>query len=192
MQGTPEGNYKLKALKITAVAIFSVVIVEVSIGLIVNSLAILSDGLHCLLDAISTIMLFFAVRASMQPPDEEHTYGHEKFEDIGGLIGGVTLIAVAFLIFYEAGMRIIEGSRISHRCGIRGFYRHRLRHIYRSAESYSFQKKPAYRKPLYASGTLRCNFRFKFDLACFVRFRVSYIGLLLWRLHSINSTWCLA
>ncbi|HUK85246.1 MAG TPA: cation transporter, partial [Candidatus Acidoferrum sp.] len=78
MQGAQEGNYKLKALKITAIAIFSVVILEVSIGLFVNSLAILSDGLHCLLDAISTIMLYFAVRASIKPPDEEHTYGHEK------------------------------------------------------------------------------------------------------------------
>jgi len=121
MQGTREGNYKLKALKITAVAIFSVVIVEVSIGLLVNSLAILSDGLHCLLDAISTIMLFFAVRASMEPPDEEHTYGHEKFEDIGGLIGGIVLIAVAFLIFYEAANRIMEGSGISTGVEYAGF-----------------------------------------------------------------------
>ena len=121
MQGSSEGNYKLKALKITAVAIFSVVIVEVSIGLIVNSLAILSDGLHCLLDAISTIMLFFAVRASMKPPDEEHTYGHEKFEDIGGLIGGIVLIAVAFLIFYEAANRIVEGSKIAPGVEYAGF-----------------------------------------------------------------------
>ena len=121
MQGSGEGNYKLKALKITAVAIFSVVILEVSIGLIVNSLAILSDGLHCLLDAISTIMLFFAVRASMQPPDEEHTYGHEKFEDIGGLIGGIVLIAVAILIFYEAANRIMEGSRITQGVAYVGF-----------------------------------------------------------------------
>ena len=121
MIGSKEGNYKLKALKITAVAISSVVIVEVSIGLIVNSLAILSDGLHCLLDAISTIMLFFAVRASIQPPDEEHTYGHEKFEDIGGLIGGIVLIAVAFLIFYEAAMRIVEGSKIASGVEYAGF-----------------------------------------------------------------------
>ena len=102
MQGLAEGKYKLKALKIAAVAIFSVVIVEVSLGLLVNSLAIFSDGLHALLDAVSTVMLFLAVRASMKPPDEEHTYGHEKFETIGGLIGGISLIAVAFLIFYEA------------------------------------------------------------------------------------------
>ena len=66
MQGSGEGKYKLKALKISAIAIFSVVIVELSIGWIVKSLAIQSDGLHALLDVVSTIMLFFAVRASIQ------------------------------------------------------------------------------------------------------------------------------
>src|SRR5665647_2414122 len=108
MQAVSEGKYKLKALQISAVAIFSVVIVEVSVGLFVNSLAILSDGLHALLDAVSTVMLFLAVRASIKPPDEEHTYGHEKFETIGGLTGGIVLIGVAFLIFYEAALRLLE------------------------------------------------------------------------------------
>ena len=121
MQSSGDGKYKLKALKIAAVAIFSVVIVEVSIGIFVNSLAILSDGLHALLDALSTIMLFFAVRASIKPPDEEHTYGHEKFETIGGLIGGIVLIAVAFLIFYEAATRLIENARIIQGVEFAGF-----------------------------------------------------------------------
>ncbi len=123
MQGSGEGKYKLKALKISAIAIFSVVIVEVSIGLFVNSLAILSDGLHALLDAVSTIMLFFAVRASIKPPDEEHTYGHEKFETIGGLIGGVILIAVAFLIFYEAAIRLtgLANAQINQGVAYAGF-----------------------------------------------------------------------
>ena len=112
MQGSDEGKYKLKALKIAAVAIFSAVMVEVSIGLFVNSLAILSDGLHALLDVVSTVVLFFAVRASIKPPDEEHTYGHEKFETIGGLIGGIVLIAVAFLIFYDAAIRLIMDTQI--------------------------------------------------------------------------------
>ena len=75
----------------------------------VNSLAIISDGLHALLDAFSSVMLYFAVRASLKPADEEHTYGHEKFETIGGLIAGIVLIAVAFLIFYEAITRLIAG-----------------------------------------------------------------------------------
>jgi divalent metal cation (Fe/Co/Zn/Cd) transporter len=56
-------------LKISAIAIFSVVIIEVTVGYLVNSLAIMSDGLHALLDAVSSVMLFFAVRASIKPPD---------------------------------------------------------------------------------------------------------------------------
>jgi cation diffusion facilitator family transporter len=121
MQGSGEGKYKLKALKISAIAIFSVVIVELSIGWIVRSLAIQSDGLHALLDVVSTIMLFFAVRASIKPPDEEHTYGHEKFETIGGLIGGMALIAVAFLIFYEAALRLIHMTPIVQGVQFAGF-----------------------------------------------------------------------
>jgi cation diffusion facilitator family transporter len=121
MHDSAEGKYKLKALRISAVAIFSVVIVEVSIGLIVNSLAIMSDGLHALLDVVSTTMLFFAVRASAKPPDEEHTYGHEKFEAIGGLIGGIILIAIAFLIFYEAAQRLMVHQQIVQGVELTGF-----------------------------------------------------------------------
>ena len=121
MQVQLEGKTKLKALKISAVAIFSVVIVEVTVGLLVNSLAIMSDGLHALLDAVSSVMLFFAVRAAMKPADEEHTYGHEKFETIGGLIGGIVLIAVAFLIFYEAAMRLMNPPQFATGIEFAGF-----------------------------------------------------------------------
>ncbi len=121
MQSVNEGQSKLKALKISAIAIFSVVIVEVTIGSLVNSLAIISDGLHALLDALTSVMLFFAVRAAMKPADEEHTYGHEKFETIGGLIGGIILIVVACIIFYEAAMRLIAPPQFTGGIEYAGF-----------------------------------------------------------------------
>jgi cation diffusion facilitator family transporter len=121
MQLHLEGETKLKALQISAAAIFSVVIVEVTVGFLVNSLAIMSDGLHALLDALTSVMLFFAVRAAMKPADEEHTYGHEKFETIGGLIGGIVLIAVALLIFYEAAMRLVSPPQINEGIEYAGF-----------------------------------------------------------------------
>jgi cation diffusion facilitator family transporter len=121
MQVQIDGKSKLRALKISAVAIFSVVLVEVTAGFLVNSFAIMSDGLHALLDALSSVMLFFAVRAAMNPADEEHTYGHEKFETIGGLIGGIVLIAVALLIFYEAVMRLISPTHLNLSVEFAGF-----------------------------------------------------------------------
>jgi cation diffusion facilitator family transporter len=113
---------KLRVLKFSALAIASVVFIEVVLGLIVDSLAILSDGLHALLDVFSTVLLFVATRASLKPPDEEHMYGHEKFEAIGGLIAGIILVGVAILIFYEAAVRLIGGVQVRESFELAGFF----------------------------------------------------------------------
>jgi cation diffusion facilitator family transporter len=121
MQNSQEGAYKLNVLKLSAIAITSVVVVEVSLGLVVNSLAILSDGLHALLDAITTLALFLATKAALKPPDEEHMYGHEKFETIGGLIGGIALIGIALLVIYEAISKLAQGVGVNEELKLVGF-----------------------------------------------------------------------
>ena len=121
MQNSSESAYKLGTLKLSAIAIASVVIVEVSLGLIVNSLAILSDGLHALLDVITTLLLFVATKAALKPPDEEHTYGHEKFETIGGLIGGIALIGIALIVIYQAIAKLTGGIGVNEGLQLAGF-----------------------------------------------------------------------
>ena len=121
MSDSSEGAYKLRALKFSAIAIASVVIVEVILGLIVNSLAILSDGLHASLDVITSVMLFVATKAALKPPDEEHTYGHEKFEPIGGLTGGIVLIGVGILVIYEAVSKLIQSGGVNTGLELVGF-----------------------------------------------------------------------
>jgi cation diffusion facilitator family transporter len=113
MQGPLEGSYKLRSLKFSTIAISSVVLVELILGVFVGSLAIVSDGLHATLDAVTTLVLFLATRASLRPPDEEHMYGHEKFESIGGLTGGIALVGIACLIMYEAVLRILNAQKIN-------------------------------------------------------------------------------
>jgi cation diffusion facilitator family transporter len=113
MQKTTENNHKLTALKRSTIAISSVIFVELSLGTVAGSLAIISDGLHALLDALTMFVLLVTTRISLKPPDEEHMYGHEKFESIGGLIGGIALAGVALLIIYEAILKILAGQSIN-------------------------------------------------------------------------------
>jgi len=122
MQDASESDYKLRILKISAFAIASVVLVEVVLGLVVDSLAILSDGLHASLDVITSIMLFVATKEALKPPDEEHTYGHEKFEPIGGLVGGIVLIGVGVLVIYEAISKMAQGGGVNTGLGLAGFF----------------------------------------------------------------------
>lgn len=112
MQSSAESSYKLRSLKLSTLAISTVVFVEIVLGLAVGSLAIVSDGVHATLDAVTTYALFLATRASLKPPDEEHMYGHEKFESIGGLVGGIALTGLAMLIMYEAIMKMLRNETI--------------------------------------------------------------------------------
>ena len=63
---------------------FSAFIVELIFGLISNSLALITDSIHALLDSVVTLILLLAARWAMKPPDAEHTYGHGKIESLGG------------------------------------------------------------------------------------------------------------
>lgn len=103
-------NGKSNAIKYSMLAILSVFLVESSLGSAIGSLAILSDGFHALFDFVSMLILFISIRVSSKPPDEDHMYGHEKFEYLGGMIGGVTLIILAAIITLEATSRIISGE----------------------------------------------------------------------------------
>lgn len=111
----------LRSLKISALAISSVVIVEVVLGLAVGSLAILSDGMHALLDAVSMFILLVAAKASIKPPDEEHMYGHEKIEPLGGLIGGVVLFGTAVFLTIRAVQRLLYGEPLNQEWELAGF-----------------------------------------------------------------------
>ncbi len=97
---------RTKVLQISLIAIFSAFIVELIFGLISNSLALITDSIHALLDSVVTVVLLLAARWAMKPPDAEHTYGHGKIESLGGLIGGIAIFLIACFFIYESINRL--------------------------------------------------------------------------------------
>lgn len=97
---------RTKVLQMSLLAIFSAFLVELIFGLISNSLALITDSIHALLDSVVTVVLLLAARMAVKPPDEEHTYGHGKIESLGGLIGGIAIFLIACFFIYESINRI--------------------------------------------------------------------------------------
>ena len=95
-----------KVLQISFLAIISAFFVEFIFGMISNSLALITDSIHALLDAMVTVILFLAARMAIKPPDAEHTYGHGKIESLGGLIGGIAIFLIACFFIYESINRL--------------------------------------------------------------------------------------
>ena len=97
---------RTKVLQISFLAIFSAFVVELIFGLISNSLALITDSIHALLDSVVTLVLLLAARWAIKPPDAEHTYGHGKIESLGGLIGGIAIFLIACFFIYESLNRL--------------------------------------------------------------------------------------
>lgn len=97
---------RTRVLYISLAAIFSAFIVEMTLGIMSNSLALITDSIHALLDCVVTAVLLIAVRMAIKPPDAEHTYGHGKIESLGGMMGGIAILIIACFFIYESLYRL--------------------------------------------------------------------------------------
>ncbi len=77
-------------------------VAKVLIGLLYSSHALVADGIHSLSDLVSDFMVVLIVNISHAEPDEEHPYGHERFETLGTVALGFLLVAVAGAMAYES------------------------------------------------------------------------------------------
>ncbi|MGH9998501.1 MAG: cation diffusion facilitator family transporter [Nitrosopumilaceae archaeon] len=95
-------NLKTRTLSISLVLIISAFVVELTVGVYSNSLALITDSIHAVLDSFVTAILLLAARWAIKPPDLEHTYGHGKIETMGGFIGGIVILFIASFFIYES------------------------------------------------------------------------------------------
>ncbi len=95
-------NLKTRTLTISLVLIISAFVVELTVGVYSNSLALITDSIHAVLDSFVTAILLLAARWAIKPPDLEHTYGHGKIETMGGFIGGIVILFIAAFFIYES------------------------------------------------------------------------------------------
>lgn len=80
------------------------------IGLLAGSAALVADGFHSSADVLSDIGILFALKASSQPPDENHPYGHHSFETLGAIIVAGMMLATGALIAWQAINQFISGE----------------------------------------------------------------------------------
>ncbi len=85
---------------------------KIIVGVATGSLGILAEAAHSLLDLLASGFAYTGIRAANRPLDEEHPYGHEKFENFSSLIQTALLGVTSIWIFYEAGLRLLTGSTI--------------------------------------------------------------------------------
>ncbi|HQH21679.1 MAG TPA: cation diffusion facilitator family transporter [Thermoleophilia bacterium] len=108
--GTHRRKTRAAALSIASNAVL--IAFKLVVGLLSGSIAIISEALHSGSDLAAALIAFWSVRQAARPPDERHHYGHEKVENLSGVIEALLIIAAAGVIIYEGVMKIIDGPAI--------------------------------------------------------------------------------
>ena len=72
-----------------------VLVLKVIVGLATNSLAILGDAIHSLTDVLNNVVIWIVMRVAGKPADEDHPYGHRKFETMGVFALASLLVVLA-------------------------------------------------------------------------------------------------
>jgi len=75
--------------------------IKLLVGSFSNSHALVADGIHSLSDAATDVFVIIITRVSQHSPDANHPYGHARFETMGTLLLGSSLIAIGLLLAYN-------------------------------------------------------------------------------------------
>ena len=67
-----------------------------------GSVALLSDAIESIVNVVTAIAAFIAIRLSAKPADDEHPYGHHKAEYFSAVLEGVLIVIAAVAILREA------------------------------------------------------------------------------------------
>ena len=87
-----------------------VAVAKIAFGYASGAISILSDGFHSLTDAASNLVGMVGVRAARRPPDEDHPYGHRKYETVAAAAVTVGLLIVVVEILRNAFDRLTGRS----------------------------------------------------------------------------------
>lgn len=90
----------IKVSNVTIIGNIVLSILKFIAGIFGHSKAMISDAIHSLSDVISTIIVIIGVKIASKKSDEEHQYGHEKFECIAALLLSYMLFTVSIMIGY--------------------------------------------------------------------------------------------
>jgi len=103
----PTGNERTsRVLRVSLGVTAGYIVLLVIAGIRAHSLALLSEAGHNLTDFVALLLSLLAVYLHSRPPSATHTYGYHRAGVLAALVNSATLVAVSFLIFYEAVRRI--------------------------------------------------------------------------------------
>ncbi len=80
--------------------------VQITVGVFARSQSLIADGIHSLSDLVADFVVLFASHHSKKGADEDHPYGHQRFETAASLVLGLLLLGVGIGMLWSAAGKL--------------------------------------------------------------------------------------
>jgi ferrous-iron efflux pump FieF len=112
----PEAANRERRLATYASVSVAIILIIAKLGayLLTDSVTMLSSLLDSTIDLIASLVTVFGVATAMQPPDDDHRFGHAKAEPLAALAQAAFIIGSAAVLSYESIDRLYRPHTISH------------------------------------------------------------------------------
>ena len=80
--------------------------IQITVGLFARSQSLIADGIHSLSDLVADFVVLFASHHSKKGADEDHPYGHQRFETAASLVLGLLLLGVGIGMLWSAAGKL--------------------------------------------------------------------------------------
>jgi cation diffusion facilitator family transporter len=87
-------------------------IVQIGAGILAKSQGLIADGVHSLSDLVADFVVLFASHHSKKDADQDHPYGHQRFETAASLVLGVLLLVVGVGMLWSAFLKLEEPDSV--------------------------------------------------------------------------------
>ena len=84
------------------------IILKLLIGFIFGSISLIADGFDSVLDIVSAVIVGIGEKISRKPPDQDHPFGHQKFQQLSSLVIVFTMVVSSYFIAEESINRLIS------------------------------------------------------------------------------------
>lgn len=107
-----KNNYKIgKKVSIhTMIMNILLSIAKLTAGILGHSSAMIADAIHTMSDVVTTVIVILGLTISSKDADQDHPYGHEKFESALAKLVSIILFGTGILLGYKALQNLIHGS----------------------------------------------------------------------------------
>lgn len=108
---SPEADRRWLTVALAVICGFMAI--EVAVGVLANSLALISDAAHMLTDAFAIVLALVAMRLAARPAHGAYTFGLKRAEIFSAQINGLSLLLLAGWLAYEAVGRLGEPPKVT-------------------------------------------------------------------------------